>query len=182
MDTVLEPSSSLLLRGSSIGVRGWAYGLNVGMYCDFVIDEVCLREEQFAAHIAGSSITQIDALPRRSPGARRHLHGRYSRFRIAFGFGRIWLLVMNGRVFDIPLWVIIPFFVVLRVSILAIHCLRSFFCEDSLLFIWVQAAFALVFKAREIFFRSSMNIFISAARVSESGERRIEEGWTVAIT
>ena len=182
MDTLHESSFSLLLMGSNFGVRGWAYGLNVGMYRDFVINEVCLAKEQFAAHVAGSSITQIDTLPRRSPGARRHLHGRYTWLRITFGFGRIWLLIMNGRIFDISLWVIIPFFVVLRVSILAIHCLRSFLCEDSALFIWVQAAFALVFKAREIFFRSSMNIFISAARVSESGERRIEEGWTVAIT
>jgi hypothetical protein len=163
-------------------VRGWACGLNVGMYRDFVIDEVCLPKEQFAAHVAGSSITQIDTLPRRRPGARLHLHGRYTWFRIAFGFRRIWLVIMNGRIFDIPLWIIIPFLVVLRVSILAIHCLRSFFCEDSLLFTWVQAAFAFVFKRREIFFRSSTNIFISAARVSESGERRIEEGWTVAIT
>src|SRR6185369_11463204 len=65
------------------------------------------------------------------PAARRHLHGRYTWLRITFGFGRIWLLIMNGRIFDIPLWVIIPFFVVLRVSILTIHCLRSFFCEDS---------------------------------------------------
>jgi hypothetical protein len=128
----------LLLRGSNLGVRGWACGLNVGMYRDFVIDEVCLAKEQFAAHVAGPSITQIDTLPRRTPGARRHLHGRYTRFRIAFGFGRIWLVIMNGRIFDIPLWIIIPFLLVaLRVSFVSIHCyvLSS---VKTRFFIWVQ--------------------------------------------
>jgi hypothetical protein len=128
----------LLLRGSNLGVRGWACGLNVGMYRDFVIDEVCLAKKQFAAHVAGSSITQIDTLPHRSPGVRRHLHGRYTRFRIAFGFGRIWLVIMNGRIFDIPLWIIIPFLLVaLRVSFVSIHCyvLSS---VKTRFFIWVQ--------------------------------------------
>lgn len=112
-------------------MRRWVCGLDVGMYRDFVIHEVCLYNEQFAAHVAGSSIAQIDALPRRRGGARPHFHRGYTRFRITFGFGRICLVIMNGRIFDISLRIIIPFFVVaLRVSFLEIHCVRSFFCED----------------------------------------------------